>query len=483
MLNILLKQHAKKVFKLFTPLLLSLSVAACSSTGFGDLFSNYNQQMQGVKVAQKNGDFQQAISLIPARNENDGTYSLTLLEKGRLEYLAMNTSLSQQDLEKVYQRVKEQQQAAKIQLSRQTAKVASVVTNDNAMSYDVPYYEQSMLNSYQALNYLNQQDLSGALVEIRRANIVQNNALKANRQSIEDSQKKMADEGISQKTLNSKYPAQSTAIGQVKNGFQNAYTFYLSGVLYEAAGQVNDAYIDYKKALEIYPSNTTVQKDVWRLANQLAMSNDIEIFTKRFAPAITQSVSVSNNGQLVLIVEQGIVNSKQQVSLSLPIFSYHNNVRFYNVALPVYPNTLQKYSGVSLSYQGKNYQSEEIVRLQSLAAKQLQDNMPGIVTRQIVRLVAKEQIRKQAARKGGDIGNILANLYNIVSEKADTRSWSTLPDSIEILRVDLAAGQHDLTLNINGNKQTITVNINPNRQTLVTLTAIDRYTNYQTINL
>ncbi|TYK64478.1 hypothetical protein CWS31_015545 [Colwellia echini] len=474
------------------------------------MFSNYNQQMQSVKAAQKRGDFQQAISLVPLRSEGDGTYSLSLLEKGRLEYLASNWLLSQENFEVVYQQVREQEQAAKIQISRGVENVASVVSNDNAIRYDIPYYEQSMLNSYQALNYLNNNDLSGALVEIRRANLVQNKALKTNQQAIEESQQKMANKGLSQQNLDSRYPSQNNVIGNVKNGFQNAYTFYLSGVLYEAAGQSNDAYIDYKKALEIYPTNTVLQKDVWRLANQLGMNDDIQRFNKHFAgditqpqPTITQAsttenssaqikptddtslsseTSITTSGQLIIIVEQGIINSKQEVSFNLPLY-INRDVRFYSVALPIYPDQLQRYPGLSLSYQGQQYHSEEIVRLQSLAAKQLQDQMPAIVTRQIVRLVAKEQIRQEMARKGGDIGNILANLYNIVSEKADTRSWSTLPDSIEILKLDLATGQHVLDLNVNGIKRTITVNINQDRQTLVTLTSIDKYTNYQSVNL
>jgi hypothetical protein len=344
-----------------------------------------------------------------------------------------------------------------------------------------------MLHSYQALNYLSQQDLSGALVEIRRANLVQNRALKANQKSLYDAQRKMEGKGVTPESLASKYPSMNTAIGEVKNGFQNAYTFYLSGVLYEAAGQRNDAYIDYKKALEIYPNNTTVQKDVWRLANNLNMINDIQLFKKRLSSNITQQESPKNkdevSGQLVVLVEQGIIASKQEVPIHLPIFTSHGDMRFYSVALPSYRNILRQYSGLSLSYQGQTHQSNEIVRLQSLAAKQLEDQMPTIVTRQIVRVIAKEEMRQQMSRKGGDVGNILAAIYNVASEKADTRSWSTLPDSIHILRLNLPIGKHDLELTINGNNKKVTVDINEDRQTLIKLTSMASYTNYQTLNL
>ena len=169
MLNILLKTSLY--------ILLSLVLSSCANTSFGDLFSNYNQQMQGVKSAQQQGDFEQALSLIPKRSESNASYNLSLLEKARLEYLASQHQQSQQDFEFVYRQVQQAEQAAKIQLSRGVENVTAIISNDNATRYDIPYYEQSMLHSYQALNYLSQRDFSGALVEIRRANLVQNKAL------------------------------------------------------------------------------------------------------------------------------------------------------------------------------------------------------------------------------------------------------------------------------------------------------------------
>ena len=470
--------HKTHLLSLVIPLL-----SGCSITSFGDLFSNYSQQMNGVKQAQQQGNFQQAISLIPERNVNDGSYSLGLLEKGRLEYLANNNKQSRQDFEQTYQLVQQEQQGAKVELSRGIENVTAVISNDNAIRYDIPLYEQSMLHSYQALNYLTQQDLSGALVEVRRANLVQENALKANAKTIENSQQNSINQGSSMDSLSQQYPSMNEAIGRVKNGFQNAYTFYLSALLYEAADQKNDAYIDYKKALEIYPDNHYLQQDVWRLANTLHMTNDISLFRKSLSQKITKESDSNNQGQVVIIIENGIVGAKQEVSLSLPIYTRHNDMRLYSVALPRYQNQLTIYPPLTLTYQGKRYQSEEIVRLQSLAAKQLQDKLPIIVTRQITRLVAKEEIRQQLVRKGGDVGNIFANIYNIATEKADTRSWSTLPDSIHILRLNLSAGTHTLNTYINGVNQQIEVSINQNKQTLVTLNTIGTYVGQDIFNL
>jgi hypothetical protein len=433
--------------------------------------------MYAVKKAQLQGDFQQAVNSIPYRSTTNGSYNLGLLEKARLEYLAMKNKQSREYFAETYKLIQQNQQGAKIELSRGFENLSAFVSNDNAIRYDVPLYEQSMLHSYQTLNYLSQNDLSGALVEVRRANQVQETALKNNANASKPNSV------VNSTNLPKKYPSMSHVIGSVKNGFQNAYTFYLSALLYEAVGQKNDAYIDYKKALDIYPDNSYLQQDIWRLATTLQMTNDISFFKQHFPSKITKKIAAYNQGQVIIIVENGIISAKQEASLSLPIYTSHNEMRLYSVALPIYPNQLTTYPPLIVSYQGKTYQAEEIVRLQSLAAKQLKDELPAIITRQITRLIAKEKIRETLMRKGNDIGNIFANIYNLASEKADTRSWSTLPDSIDILRLGLPEGVHMLDLKVNGIHQQIEVSINPNKQTLVTLSAIDTHVSYKTTNL
>lgn len=474
-----------KLFQFVFILLITITISACSTTAFNDLFQNYNHQMQGVKQAQKQGNYTQAISLLPERNQQDNSYNLYLLEKARLAFLAGDNLQSQKDFAKAYELIQQAEQGAKIELSRGLENVAAVISNDNSLRYDVELFEQSLLHSYQALNYLAQNNLSGALVEVRRANLVQEQALISNAKSINQYQEKMASQGLSLDNLNNHYPSMDNAIGTIKNGFQNAYTFYLSALLYEMAGQQNDAYIDYKKALEIYPNNHYLQQDVWRLANNLNMLTDIVHLKSTLAKAITEQDNQDNSpmGQVIFIVENGIVEAKQEIAVNLPIYTRHGNMRFYSIALPSYQNYLTEYAPISINYQGKHYKSEEIVRLQSLAAKQLKDQLPEKITRQIVRLIAKEELRQQLARNNGELGSIFASIYNMATEKADTRSWSTLPDSIHILRMSLPTGEQQLTLNINGQHRQVDMSIQANKITLVKLTSIGATNHYQIYSL
>jgi hypothetical protein len=348
------------------------------------------------------------------------------------------------------------------------------------------------LHSYQALNYVYQGDIEGALIEIRRANLVQERALKENLAAVNEAQANMDEQGVGSDELNAAYPSMNNSIGNLKNGFQNAYTFYLSGMLWEADGEPNSAYIDYKRALEIFPDNTYLQQDVLRLAVSLGMSDDLIRFEQRFGK-YSNTVD-SNAGQVVILFEQGIINPKVEVKLNLPIFStsrtynrgrsYNSaySVKFFSFALPVYRDNLTPTIPLVTSINGVIYQSEEIVRLQSLAAKNLKDQLPILVTRQALRLIAKEQVRRETA-KNSQLANIFVSIYNLASEKADTRSWSSLPSNVQILKVDLPVGEHQLQLLVQGKQELVKVRVNPNRITLINLKSFGTYTGHQLVNL
>ena len=472
----------KRLSKKYCIVLLVAMLIGCSSIEINDLFFSYSQQMKQSRSAQLKGEFVKAQASVISVNSHHNNYGLSLLEKARLQFLAKNWLVSQKSFELVYKQVQAQEQAAKIQLSSGLKKASAIVTNDNAIAYEIPSYEQSMLHSYQALNYLYQGDLESALVEVRRANLVQERALKTNETEIYKAQEAMEKKGIHSEQLSASYPSMDNLIGQVKNSVQNAYTFYLSGVLYEAGQQPNDAYIDYKRALEIYPNNTYLQQDVLRLAKKLSMFEELSYFEQQFGQYKT--VNKKNTGQVIIIFEQGIVNSKEEVRLNLPIFNTHSPVKFFTFALPVYRGDLPMVTPFTISIDDKSYLSQVIVRLQSLATKDLQDQLPALVTRQVLRLVAKEQIRQKMKKSGGDVGNILASIYNIASEKADTRSWSSLPNNVQIISVpNIAVGHKKLAIAYAGKKEIVDIEVTQNRTTLINFTAIGGYTGYQTLNL
>jgi len=468
--------HPTFLLKYVIVLSLILSFSACTSLGFKNLFTDYAEQLKNARSAQLRGDFKTAAALIVEPKANQNNYTLNLLEKARLHYLANDWTQSRKDFALVSEVLDENAAKAKIRLSRGVANVASLVSSDNVIAYQITPYEQTMLHSYQALNYLFLGQLQGALVEVRRANLVQENALRAHQQDLDK-----GDLNTDRQSLDRAYPSMSALIGDIKNGFQNAYTFYLSGLFYEAALQTNDAYIDYKRALEIYPNNHYLQKDVLRLATKLSMTDDLALLTVKYGAY--QAPKIAESGELVILLENGAINPKQEVSINLPIFSGVNQPRFFSFALPFYNGTLTKYPALTINLDGKTYASEQIVRLQSLASKQLQEQMPSLVTRQALRLIAKEKLRSTMNQQGGEIGNILATLYNVASEQADTRSWLTLPDEVQILRLSLAPGKQTIELNLGGKTELIELNIQAKRISLLNITTIGNFQSHRLTQL
>jgi hypothetical protein len=90
-----------------------------------------------------------------------------------------------------------------------------------------------------------------------------------------------------------------------------------------------------------------------------------------------------------------------------------------------------------------------------MAQQDLTERLPAILLRQAVRVVAKEQIRREAAKQD-DIGNILVNVWNVLTEQPDTRSWQTLPAEVYSSSELLPAGE--VTVLFGQNEYSVTVN-------------------------
>lgn len=423
--------------------------------------------MTPVRNAIQNNNIEQAKSLIANNSKLHSSYLLNQLEQARLKDLANEQSVSQQQFENVYTQVQTKREAAKIQLSAGLEQSNALFTNDSAITYVPPAYEMSMLHSYKALNYVYSSDLESALVEIRRANKVQVDALADNQAQINDT--------IEQAQQH--YPSMSNVTRGIKNGFQNAFTFYLSALLYQSDKQYDDAYIDYKKALEIQPDNHYLQQDVMRLAKKQGFNQDLEEFERRFSPL--QPLS-AKHGEVVILVEQGLVPKQDEFKLRLPIYTSGGDARFYSLAMPVYKDNafISPLTGVQVGSQ--NLQLNPLVHIEALAAKTLEQQIPARVSRQVLRLVAKEKVRAELARSTGDVGNIIANIYNLASEQADTRSWLTLPNQISVARSSLNAGSHTLLI---GNHTPINFTVSKQGLTLIYLTSINNYFNYHVVQL
>lgn len=456
-----------------------LLVEGCATTS---IFTPYPVRLLPIKQDLEAKQYGQAQKTLE-RFRKDADKILYLMERGRVSQLGNDLKSSREDYAAAMKAIEVTEDKAKLSLTETAAKGSALLTNDNAIPYVGEAYEHIFLHQFQALNYLFGKDLEGALVEVRRANLAQETALEAHDRELAQVEEKSQQYREQNPDFMQAFSAMEAVAGKVKNSFQNAYTFYVSGLIYEMSGAPNDAYIDYKKALEIFPGNVYVQRDVLRLAKQLGMQDDYERFRKAFAQAGTQGPS-AHEGELVVLFEQGFAPVKMETNVGIFV-DFH----LYKVAFPIYPGQWQ--AEPALSVYAKDTadkltplgETSPIVEVQAMASKALQERLPGMLLRQILRVIAKRQMSERTEKALGPWGRFAADVYNIVSENADRRSWLTLPNDAQIMRTSLVAGEHRLELNNGLAREVVPIKVEAGRKTVLRVVATGKTLHLSQITL
>lgn len=434
-----------------------LTLAGCATTS---VFTPYPAQAAGYRQALSSGDPSASLTALEKKRKS-ADRQLYLLERGRLAQLSGDASASRTDLAEVIGLFEQQQDKALLSLSGMAATTGSFLTNDNARPYAGRLYEQVFVHQYQALNYLALGDAQGALVEVRRANLVQTEALNKREKEVVKAQDKAAEQSeaadFDPSQFDGYFNEMDAAAGRVKTAFQNAATFYLSGLIYEAAGQANDAYIDYRKALELVPDNPYLARDVVRLGRSLRMPNIEALEKKTGKPTPLKP----GEGELVVYAEEGYVPAKQPLMIPIPTSKTLNYVGF-----PVYPGPFPAPLPLTLSIDGQAASAAVLVDTQALAVRALREELPAMLTRAYLRLLSKQKLQRELNDRAGPLAGLVGTVYSLVSEQPDLRSWLTLPNSAQVLRQALSAGEHRLRL---PDGSELSVSVRPGRATLVHL--------------
>jgi uncharacterized protein len=345
------------------------------------------------------------------------------------------------------------------------ANASGLVLNDNSIPYRGPGFERIMLHQYQALNYLFGGDLQGALVEVRRSNELQ----ASEQRRYEKSQKSV--QSMANGAIDNEVSRLSSSAGTVTSSFLNAYSYYITGLLHELLGEPNDAFIDYRKAAQISPYNPSLQQDLVRLAKELGMEAFDDYRRRWGEPKIPKT----NEGQVVFIVERGFVPEKQ--SITIP-FRLHDN--WQTASLATYASNGLAPMPSPIYGLPAPLNAVPIANIDALAINALKEDLPAALVRQALRVYTKSEMARRVRSDSKSQQNeldpaaILMQIFNVVSEQADRRSWLTLPRQAQIAKQYLPAGHYPLSLTpANG----INVQVEVNRTTLVW--AIETLGNYR----
>ena len=232
-----------------------------------------------------------------------------------------------------------------------------------------------------------------------------------------------------------------------------------------------------------------LRADLLRTTDALHMTAEFEEYRRQFPdtgwaslqgqPDLAQVVVIGYNGraprkeeahldipislsalQLVLLNRGVIHASNRQERRVADSVLYGLNGRVVRVALPrlVPQKTQVSHESITLvprSGEPITGQSQLMYNGTALAEKSLSDRMPGITTKALARAAVKFTAAEAATRgsqhavnKGdaawvGLLVGLLTHGLAVASEVADTRSWRTLPDEIQISRLWVPAGEYE----------------------------------------
>lgn len=427
-----------------------VALASCSTTS---LLKPYPTYINPVIAKVESSSIDASLSKVQKRCDTNDK-ALYLMEHGRIAQIGGKLDLSKESFRSAMDCFAKAEEKALVSATDVAATAGSIVTNDATIPYNAFPYEKVMVYQFQALNHLFSKDIENAAVNMRRANDEQKLLLARHEKEIAKTQVDLEKNKVdSNAILSQQYAGLNEIEGRVKNSFQNAYSYYAAGVIQEiyasrgtggGAMEINNAYLDYKNALEIFPENTYLQQDVLRLAKKLGMNEDYEAFSKRFPEAQKLSEQSANeqDATLFVIYEDGLVPQMEDVKIPIPT---PNGV--LTVDFPIYPADqepivpLEVHSGETLLGN-----TALICDVRALAVKNLKERLPSLIVREVARTAVSAAGQQQLAQHGGGAGIALGSAIDFATSRADLRSFYTLPRFVQCFRGDMAPGKQQLRL-------------------------------------
>ncbi|RON03857.1 COG3014 family protein [Pseudomonas brassicacearum] len=407
--------------------LTSIALSAVTLLAGCSAFRSYDTELQQTNQQLASGNVDAALTLLEKNNTGENKDLLYYFEKGELLRAKGDLTGSQAAWRSADQVVGTWEESVKLDTDKYLAQFGSFLVNDKVRRYEGYDYEKVMLTTQMALNLLAVNDFDGARTEIKKTH--EREAVIAELRDKE--YLKREDEAEKQgiktqyKDLQG-YPVASLDAPEVvglKNSYQSAFSHYLAGFVYEALGEKDLAAPGYRKAAELRPNTPLLEQALLNLDKPAGKSEESDI---------------------LIVVQSGLAPSRDSIRIPLPL-PISNNVVITPLSFPVIkPDT----STVTYAQIGVDGQQQNLTQLNSTTAmsrRALRDDMPGIILRTTVRAVTRAVAQKKI-NETNPLAGLAVGISSAVLEGADTRTWRTLPDNTQVVRLRLAKGEHQLSL-------------------------------------
>jgi hypothetical protein len=419
--------------------------------------STYHKRSVEIKRSFTESDFERALERVD--DIDRGTSELLYLyEKGLILHYNNQYSESNAVFERAELLLEE------LYTKSVTRELAALALTDNIAKYRGTSYEAVLVNYYKMLNYLLLDDLEGALVECRRVN--------RKLEFLRDT------EGVF---------------------FANdPFIQFLTGMVYRQAGELNDADVSYRVAAAEYDT-LAVDYGVEIPSLLYCDRRETALLLGDLPPDDTLALGCPappepGEGALNLFLECGFVAHKQERRVVLPIFKDDDTSDVdalaevlaaregvavvssdgdrkidyvLKVAVPAIVPTPVPWDYAVIRPRWKappaaaagveenpvpvtepaDVRAEVVENVDTYALAAYEEGYGKMLFRTVVRALTKYAAKEGASEKDEAFG-WLVNWFNVATETADTRAWTTLPEKILMARLVLPAGRYDVGVDL-----------------------------------
>jgi len=369
----------------------------------------------------------------------DSTYSknLGVVEAGRVQMLRGDFVRSEEWFRRaIDSAIDRKERAPKIKLGDVGNTVmASTVTDDRTREYHLQPYELNLALSYGIIAQAVNGKLADALADARLAVYVQDGIAQTYGADI-GARGTNAD--ISTRRICGDQAATvRDVMAGTRNSWENPVLWWLTGVMFEADGDLQMAWQSYRKAH--------------------AVRGDCAVFAHDAARADAETrTPAGGKAKLVVIYEEGLVPMREAVKVPVPLYTA------MSIDIPKYAETMPYVpSGIAISGGASLLQASPALDVRALAYRDLDEQLPSIVARNISRaaVAAGSQAAVNAAgNQYAQLAVLVVNATAMALRSADTRSWVTLPDGQQLWEDGaMLPGEYRIGLSVNGRTASVPV--------------------------
>ncbi|MGV8893863.1 MAG: COG3014 family protein [Burkholderiaceae bacterium] len=391
----------------------------------------HDSKVAGTLTATSQGDISGAIKQLETQTEGANKADFLLnLEKGELMRIGSRYKESLAAFEVADAKVNAWEATAKSNPAKLMGQVGAVLMGDNSRDYEGQDYEKVMLTTRMAMDRISLGDLDTARVDIKRTHEREAVIAEFRAKETAAAEKEAEEKGVKPtgKELDG-YPVETLndpEVLKLKNGFQNAWSHYMAGFVYEALNEPSMAAPGYRKAIELRPDLPVLEEGLRGLDSRTGFRRQ------------------KGATDVLFVVESGNAPARKSQKIFLPIPTRRGLITV-GIAFPVIYPDKNALNIDQINLGSMSLPTALITDFNVMARKSLKDELPGIQLRSAVRAISKGLLQDQANKQLGPLAGLIGNVLAAATEpEADDRLWRALPGRVFIARSFVTPGEYDL---------------------------------------